>query len=411
MSQSLSVHGYKTRSVAFLAIAVLAALVPLRVTAGQKAGDGTVVQKNSESAVVSSAIAEFTLGADDVIEVSVENHADLNRTMTVLSDGTVTVPPIGKLKAVGKTPAALASEIETGLERTYNNCPVLVSVKEVHSRHVRILGAIRGAGAFDLKPGMRLMDLIAAAGGFTVSADLITARLVRGGITVLPISVVKAFAQPESAANIPLEVDDLVLLDVKQGQVFVYGQVARPGAFDLAGGQSVLAVLSQAGNPTENAALTKAYIIRNGAQIPVNLRALLIEGKDEGKVLTTTLQPGDALFIPEALHYSVNGQVSKPGIYSLPEFKPLRVTEALNIAGGTTQFGNITDVVILRKTNGKVSPIHINVDKLFKMGDLTGDVVLQANDIVFVPSKKEARGTGWQDVFGPLSILNLLFHL
>src|SRR3569832_2297110 len=64
---------------------------------------------------------EHAIGADDVIEITVLNHPDLNKILTVLSDGTVTYPWVGKMQVSGRTPSQVSDQIRTELEKTKNN--------------------------------------------------------------------------------------------------------------------------------------------------------------------------------------------------------------------------------------------------------------------------------------------------
>ena len=56
--------------------------------------------------VASVALAEdYVLGAEDVVQVSVWLHAELDRSLTINADGAVTLPPVGDIKATGLSSA------------------------------------------------------------------------------------------------------------------------------------------------------------------------------------------------------------------------------------------------------------------------------------------------------------------
>src|SRR5580658_5543799 len=75
----------------------------------------------------------YVIGPDDVLEITVTNHDDLNKTVTVQDDGSITFPEVGNIVASGKSPRELAAAIKLGLEKTRNKVEVLVSPKEIHS--------------------------------------------------------------------------------------------------------------------------------------------------------------------------------------------------------------------------------------------------------------------------------------
>src|SRR5580700_7152465 len=78
-------------------------------------------------------VHQYVIGPDDVLEVIVTNHEELNKTVTVLEDGTITLSEVGTIAAAGKTPAELAATIKTSLSKTRKLVEVLISPKEIHS--------------------------------------------------------------------------------------------------------------------------------------------------------------------------------------------------------------------------------------------------------------------------------------
>ncbi|MCC6730889.1 MAG: SLBB domain-containing protein [Chthonomonadales bacterium] len=357
------------------------------------------------------AVTDYVLGADDVIDVSVTNHTDLNRTVIVRPDGKISFPEIGELSVAGKTPRQLAADMKAALEKTRNNVEVIIEVKEVNSRKVRAVGAVRSPNSYALKPKWRLMDLVAVAGGLTAKPVLVSGSLIRDGTKVIPIDVQRAISDPSSESNPPLQPDDLVIfseMDAARRQVHVLGQVAKPGAVELQDGTTLISLLSQAGNPTETAALSKSYILRGTTRIPVDLRRILVEGKTDEATLGFALQPGDALFIPEIEeHYGVMGQVRTPSYYPLPEREPVTVLSALSAAGGQSPEADLSKAGVVRMVNGKTTVIPVNIEEMFKKRDMTANVTLQANDILYVPTKGK-RGFNWTDVIGPFSLLSYM---
>jgi protein involved in polysaccharide export with SLBB domain len=357
----------------------------------------------------SKAGSNYVLGPDDVIEITVLNHQGLDKTVNVLPDGTITYPWAGQIKAVGKTPKQLAAQIKSELEKTRNNVEVTVAVKEVHSRLVRVVGAVKAPNAYNLKPNWRVLDLVAVAGGLTARSARVTGRIIRDG-EIIPIDLAEDSTRTSDASNPLLRPDDLVFLeerDPSQNKAYVMGQVRRPGAYDLGDeGINILSLLSQAGDTTETAALTKAYILRGTTQIPINLRPVLAEGKLDESVRNLTLQAGDVLFIPAIeRRVAVMGQVNKPGYYPLPETRELNVLDMLSLAGGQTPTGDLGKAGIIRMVDGAAKVFPVDIEKMLQKGNLTANVSLQPDDVLFIPARGERRFE-WRDILGPLSILS-----
>src|SRR5262249_52104398 len=61
--------------------------------------------------------ADYLIGVEDVLSVSVWKEPELSKNLNVRPDGKITVPLIGDLQAAGKTPEQLAASIAEGLAR------------------------------------------------------------------------------------------------------------------------------------------------------------------------------------------------------------------------------------------------------------------------------------------------------
>ena len=90
----------------------------------------------------------------------------------------------------------------------------------------------------------------------------------------------------------------------------------------------------------------------------------------------------------EAYHpreVSVIGEVKSPGKFDMPDEKDITLLEAIAMAGGFTEDAKVTDVRIMRLENGRKVTIKINVKDITDRGAKERDIVLEPDDIVFVP--------------------------
>ena len=134
--------------------------------AGQTGKDGSVTSQVMEK--LSNAVSsEYIIGAEDMLEITVWRNADLSKTVQVRPDGRISMPIIRDIMAVGKTPTQLAEEMTNKLKEYVQNPVVAVSLKEVNSSNVFVLGEVAHPGKFPLKSKTTLLQGITVAGGFT----------------------------------------------------------------------------------------------------------------------------------------------------------------------------------------------------------------------------------------------------
>lgn len=360
---------------------------------------------------------DYILGVDDILDIEVPHHPNLNRQgVIVRPDGRISFGMAGEIAAKGKTPRQLGKEIQTKLEETLNNAEVSVSVRSVVSRKVKVSGAVRVPGTFDVKNGWRVLDVVAVAGGLATKAKWVKGQLIRLNGTVpevTKVDLVEAQAHPDGPANLPIKTDDLLLLeplDPTRSTVAVIGEVLRPGSFDWDEESTLLTMLSQAGGPTQYAALSKAHILRKGEKIPLNLLPILQKGATDPEVTGIKLQDKDTLIIPTIEDkYAVMGGVNRPGYYAIPEKDGVTILQALALAGGSIPGGGEEKkAVILHMKDGKPTYESIDLEKMQKKGLLAQNRKLEKDEILYIPMKGNSKKFEIQDVLGPLSTLSFL---
>ncbi len=333
---------------------------------------------------------DYLLGSEDLLDISVSNHPDLNATVTVRPDGRITLPRAGEISARGKSARALAAEIQRVLSRSLNNARVQVLVKQARLTQARITGAVVKAGPYPIKSGWRLTDLVGAAGGLSTKPTRITGRILRAN-KVFPFDLNRAVSQPSSASNLALLPDDLVILDAQDfaKQITVTGSVAKPGAYDLEEDLSITALLAQAGGPLPNAALRKSSVLRGGQPILTDLSGAISGNlKADSPLSRFQFKPGDVVVVPEnQLRFGVMGQVAKPSYYPLPEAtEEATVLKALALAGGALPDGDLSEATVTRIFNGQTKVLSIDAEAMF-LGRASDNVRLQNDDVLLIPKR------------------------
>lgn len=91
---------------------------------------------------------EFLLGPEDVLEVSVWRNQDLSRTVVVRPDGRISLPLIGDIQASGLNASQVAAKIAAKLAEFKENPNVSVSLKEVNSYFIFVLGEVHRPGKY-----------------------------------------------------------------------------------------------------------------------------------------------------------------------------------------------------------------------------------------------------------------------
>ncbi len=116
----------------------------------------------------SNSTKDFLLGPEDLLDIVVWKNEDLSqKAVVVRPDGKISMPLIGEITASGRTANQLASQIAARLKEYKDNPVVTVSVKEVNSYYVYVLGEVTKPGKYQLKSHATVLQAVAIASGFT----------------------------------------------------------------------------------------------------------------------------------------------------------------------------------------------------------------------------------------------------
>lgn len=164
-----------------------------------------------------------------------------------------------------------------------------------------VLGEVKSAGTFALERETSVFEAVTIAGGFTDRAAPAEVKLIRRG----PDGQQETMALDLSGAaprdrQVKLQEGDTLFVP-KGNTFFVFGEVKRPGAYQLNQETNILEGITIAGGFTERAAPSRARVIRNtptGQQVlGVDVSEIVKRGQRERVML---LQPGDVVVVPES---------------------------------------------------------------------------------------------------------------
>ncbi len=185
---------------------------------------------------------------------------------------------------------------------------------------------------------------------------------------------------------------DVSVARVRTNQVYVIGEVAQPGAYQLSALATALNALYAAGGPTERGNFRQIEIRRGGALVAVlDLYDYLLRGETAGDV---SLQQGDIVRVPiHGTRASVAGAVVRPAIYELLPGETLR--DLIDAAGGFRADAALDRITIRRivplgqRLEGQ--PARTVIDVPIRLA-ATEDIAIMPGDEVRVHALTAASG-------------------
>jgi len=249
-------------------------------------------------------VNDYRIGPKDLLEITVFGLPELSQTVRVSEDGSITMSLLGRVEVAGLTAQELEKKLASILDKQFTKeARVTVFIKEYQK--VSVIGAVGKPGMYELVGPTTLLQVIAQASGITAQAmnELYVYRLEKDSKqTRITINVEELMIKGNQDLNIRLQPNDVVSIPMDQTlNVFVYGEVKKPGAVPYLGSKRItlLQAIAQAGGTTEWAKKSRVMIKRKdkktGIEIKINVN---LKNMIDGKIADIVLEEGDVVIVP-----------------------------------------------------------------------------------------------------------------
>jgi polysaccharide export outer membrane protein len=388
-----------------------------KALAAQKARDAALRQRS------------YVLGPGDVLRVTVPDFPEFSvETMTVLPNGTVSLPFYGTIRVNGRSIADVQAQLRKQLVKRikplFANALVLsvpqprpiIEEPDVLPVFMQVLGAVKTPSQVEIKDGYRVSEVMGVVGGpATGRLDNVKVTLARAGQPLREIDLVEISQKPDSPANIevrPLDVITVTEIQDVAKPVYITGAVNKQGTYYMrrlpqagamelsekprlsealltAGGLSVPAATEGAPAVEEGIREYKGVLFRGAETIALNVKDALTKNDPDADIV---LQPQDRIVVDIMPLFTirVDGLVRAPGQFQMTP--GVRFVDALVKAGGPKS--EVPEVVASIWRAGNELPVDLK--KAVVSSDPRINPVLQNNDVVQIeePEFLDVQVTG-----------------
>jgi protein involved in polysaccharide export with SLBB domain len=270
--------------------------------------------------LLKASAAPFTLGPGDRLEIEIIGQTNSQAITAVGPDGKLYFHLLPGMDVWGITLDQAREEMEKGLAKYINQPQLVVTLREVGSKYVWVLGRLNRPGIYPITGPMSLLESLALAGGPAHSmaqgtseelADLKHSFVMREG-QPLPVDFYRLLRQGDTSQNIMLQPDDFVYVPSALDQeVYVLGAVRFPRALPYTEQMTLVSAISSGSGHTrllwgstddpgpffKDAYLSHVAIVRGSLTEPqiavVDYNKIL-----KGQASDVRLEPGDIVFVP-----------------------------------------------------------------------------------------------------------------
>jgi len=261
----------------------------------------------SVSLALDSSRTDYRIGRQDLLEIKVFDVDELNQTVRVSDDGSISMPLLGRMVVAGLTKTELEQLLARLLGERYVRDPqVTVFVREYESKKIAVTGAVKKPGTFEMLGRKTLLEMISMAGGLDtdLGKEIIVFRQPEGQPTQrIALDLEQLVYRADPALNLVLQPNDIVYVPaVEKMRIFVSGAVRNPDVYEVPRDEpvTVLKAVTLAGGPTIRAAEKKVQILRTDAAGERVVLTVDLKRIKRGKVEDPLLHEGDIVLVPES---------------------------------------------------------------------------------------------------------------
>ncbi len=328
---------------------------------------------------------DYVIGPGDAVIIDVFGASQESFNETVSPDGFVTIEGFGPIQISGLTVGQATSRLRSQLGARYSSSQIRLSVGQTRTITVNIAGEVLMPGTYTLSAFATVFNALYMAGGINDLGTLRNIKVYRNNRLISTVDVYDYILNGKATGNIRLTDNDMIIVESYDCLVSISGRVKRPMYYEMKKDESLSSLMKYAGGFASNAYRGSVRVLRkNGA-----LRSVHSVGEfDMGAF---HMADGDSVAVDSIINrYSnmveVIGAVFRPGMYEMGE-KVSTVGQLAQYAG-LTEDAFTTHAVMHRMKSDRTLEV-LSVDLGGILDGRVGDVALQNEDVLFIPSRKE----------------------
>lgn len=271
---------------------------------------------------------DYVIGPGDELRIRIWGHVNVNANVRVDRSGDVYLPQVGPVRVAGLTYSALESHLREAVGRVYRNFNLTANLGQIRAIQVYVTGEARRPGVYTVSALSTLVDALFSSGGPSVQGSLRRIEVRRNSQTITTFDLYKFLIDGDKSKDIQLLDGDVIYIPPAGAQVAVDGSVRNPGIYELLSGETLGALLSDAGGASAVAAETRVSIERVDGHR--DRQAMEVAYNAEG--LASSLSAGDLIRVYSIVPMyqktvTLRGNTANPGRFAW--FPGMRISDLI----------------------------------------------------------------------------------
>lgn len=348
----------------------------------------------------------YRLGAGDEIIIDVWGSNEATIRQTISPDGFINIPNLGVLSLNGMTVKEAEKYLRRKLSQIY---PVegdgaasdfKLTLGSIRTIQVNVTGEVEVPGTYSISSLSNVYNALYLAGGINELGSLRKVQLVRNGKQKAEVDLYDFILNGVLPDGIILQDGDVINVPLYGSLVNIEGSVKRPMYYEMKEGETVQDILDYSGGFAGDAYRSNVNIVRqNGIEYQVYT-------VDSPLFSAFILKDGDAVTVGALIdryenRLEVKGAVYRPGIYQLGD--GIRTVSELIAKADGLKGDAFTARALIHREREDLTLEVISVDVKAILAGQAPDVLLQRNDILYIPSIYDLNDVGTITIEGEVA--------
>ena len=330
--------------------------------------------------------SNYLIGPGDQLSVQLFGSQNRNLRLVVGRDGRVNFPELGPIEVIGKTFDVVSSEIEARVARQIIGTQASVSMGNVRSIQVFIMGEVKKPGSYTVSGLSTVTSALYASGGIQPTGSMRDIQLKRQGATVRRLDLYDLLLRGDTSSDVTLLPGDVIFIPPVGATATVDGEVKRPAIYELKGKTSLSALIALAGGLTAEGDDSRISLVRYGQdrrRVAVNVSL----GTPEAK--SSPIANGDLVRVARLRPtiesgITLEGHVYRPGVTAWRE--GMRISDLIPSLDELMSNADVNYILVRRESTTDKSLTILSADLAAALREpgSVNDLLLSPRDRVMV---------------------------
>ena len=331
--------------------------------------------------------SEYTLGPGDVLRIQLWGKENKSLELPISRNGTISFPQSGPMSVAGMSFDEARQQIRKQVSEQYIGVQASVSLGELRSMRVFVLGEARNPGSYSVSSLSTITNALYVSGGIKQTGSLRNLQLKRNGKLVGTLDLYDLLLRGDSSHDNRLQPGDVIFIPPVGKRAGIEGEVYRPALYELRNENTLADLVRMAGGLTPQAYPQRINIERTSEdflRIIAEADYTVAEGKN------ARIQAGDRANIPSisditGQYIEISGAATRAGRFAW--MPGMRVSSVIkNLDADLTPVADKRYAAIVRtdEKTDTISVLNLRLRKAIQNPGSAFDLPLEEKDQLLI---------------------------